>query len=121
MTALRTWLDTFLTFRKLERPDGRALYAYRCTGEEFESLAEALSRNPPQNGSASDMQIRAFVLYAAEWWQREYDGSQWAWEPLLEHIGWGGIHYLDLYEPVRSAWSWWKAFASVVLGESRSG
>ena len=108
MTALRTWLETFLASRKLERPDGRALYAYRCTGEEFESLAEALSRNPPQNGSASDLPIRAFVLYAAEWWQREYDGSQWAWEPLLEPIGWGGIHYPDLYEPVRRAWGWWK-------------
>ena len=108
LTALRTWLETFLASRKLERPDGRALYAYRCTGEEFESLAEALSRNPPQNGSASDLPIRAFVLYAAEWWQREYDGSQWAWEPLLESIGWGGIHYPDLYEPVRSAWGWWK-------------
>ena len=108
MTALRTWLETFLTFRKLERPDGRALYAYRCTGEEFESLAEVLSRNPPQDGSASDMPIRAFVLYAAEWWQRKYDGSQWAWEPLLESVEWGGIHYPDLYEPVRRAWSWWK-------------
>ena len=108
MTALRTWLETFLASRKLERPDGRALYAYRCTGEEFESLAEVLSGNPPQDGAASDLPIRAFVLYAAEWWQREYDGSQWAWEPLLESIGWGGVHYPDLYEPVRSAWGWWK-------------
>ena len=108
MTALRTWLETFLALRKLERPDGRALYAYRCTGEEFESLAGALSRNPSQDGTASDMPVRAFVLYAAEWWQRKYDGSQWAWEPLLESIGWGGIHYPDLYEPVRRAWGWWK-------------
>ena len=110
MTAPRTfdWLETFLACRRLRRPDGRALYAYRCTGEEFASLAEALSRNPPHGGSTSDMLIRAFVLYAAEWWQREYDGSQWAWEPLLESVGWGGVHYSDLYEPVRRAWGWWK-------------
>ena len=72
------------------------------------SLAEALSRNPPQGGSGSNMPIRAFVLYAAEWWQREYDRGRWAWEPLLESIGWGGVHYPDLYEPVRRAWGWWK-------------
>ena len=94
--------------RELEQPDGRALYAYRCAGEEFASLADVLSRNPPQGGSVSEVPIRAFVLYAAEWWQRKYDGSHWAWDPLLESIGWGGIHYPDLYEPVRRAWSWWK-------------
>ena len=110
MTSLGVlgWLETFLASRDVECPDGRALYAYRCTSEEFASLAETLSRNPPHDGSASDMPIRAFVLYAAEWWQREYDGSQWAWEPLLESIGWGGVHYPDLYDPVRRAWGWWK-------------
>ena len=53
------------------------------------------------------MLARAFVLYAAEWWQRDYDGRHWAWEPLLGSIGWGGVHYPDLYGPVRRAWSWW--------------
>ena len=102
------WLEAFLACRGVERPDGRALYAYRCTDEEFGSLAEALSRNPPRGGSVSDTPIRAFVLYAAEWWQRKYDGRHWAREPLPEAIGWGGVHYPDLYEPVRRAWSWWK-------------
>ena len=102
------WLEALLARRGLRSPDGRALYAYRCTGDEFASLAEVLSRNPPHGGIASNVSIRAFVLYAAEWWQREYDGSQWAWEPLLEPIGWDGVHYPDLYEPVRRAWGWWK-------------
>ena len=52
--------------------------------------------------------MRAFVLYASEWWQRRYDGGTWAWEPLLESIGWEHIHYPDLYEPVKRAWKWWK-------------
>lgn len=99
-------LETLLACRELKCLDGWALYAYRCTGEEFTSLAEALSRNSPHN--ASDTQVRAFVLYAAEWWQRKYDSSQWAWEPLLASIGWGGIHYPDLYKPVRRAWVWWR-------------
>ena len=102
------WIDEFLRRRALGRPDGRALYAYRCTSEEFDSLTETLGQNAPLGGSAGNAVIRAFVLYAAEWWQRRYDGRHWAWEPLLASIGWDSVHYPDLYEPVRKAWSWWK-------------
>lgn len=28
-----------------------------------------------------------FVLYASEWWRREYDGSGWSWEPILLRLG----------------------------------
>ena len=102
------WIDEFLHRRGLEHPDGRALYAYRCTAEEFDSLAEALSHTTPYDSSTANLPVQAFVLYAAEWWQREYDGGHWAWEPLLESIGWGWVHYPDLYEPVRSALRWWR-------------
>ena len=102
-----SWTEEFLSRRELDSPDGRALYAYRCSHEEFVSLGDMLADCPSFNrrGNAS---IRAFVLYAAEWWQREYDGGTWAWEPLLESIGWESVHYPDLYEPVKQAWAWWK-------------
>lgn len=99
------WINEFLHRRELDDPDGRALYAYRCTADEFDSLAEVLSHNAPDgitNGAT-----RAFVFYAAEWWQRRYDGHHWAWEPLLASIEWH-IHYPDLYEPVRAALRWWQ-------------
>ena len=102
------WIEDFLGTRELERPDGRALYAYRCSREEFESLARALAHSPPHVSRTENMPIRAFVLYAAEWWQRKYDGGAWAWEPILASIGWKQIHYPDLYGPVRNAWRWWK-------------
>ena len=101
-----TWIDEFLRSRELDRPDGRALYAYRCTAEEFDSLTQALSRTSLDIIDAHP-QVRAFVLYAAEWWQRRYDGGHWAWEPLLESINWR-VHYPDLYEPVRAALRWWR-------------
>ena len=102
------WIEGFLGTRELKRPDGRALYAYRCSREEFESLARALAHSPPHASRTDKLPIRAFVLYAAEWWQRKYDGGAWAWEPILASIGWKHIHYPDLYGPVRNAWRWWK-------------
>ena len=98
------WINEFLHCRGLNGPDGRALYAYRCTADEFDSLAEVLSHSTPTTNEAT----RAFVFYAAEWWQRRYDGHHWTWEPLLASIRWH-IHYPDLYEPVRVALRWWQA------------
>ena len=102
------WIHDFLRCRNLERPDGRALYAYRCRGQEFETLTEALKQSTPLDGLAGNSVVRAFVLYAAEWWQRRYDGRHWAWEPLLTSIGWYAVHYPELYEPIKKAWGWWK-------------
>ena len=99
-----SWVDSFLESRGLAEPDGRQLYAYRCTAKEFEALQDALQ------GTSAPMdayRFRAFVLYAAQWWQRKYDGGRWAWEPLLDSIGWS-MHYPALYPDVRRAWRWWK-------------
>ena len=105
MTTTAIWLEKFLGARKLPHPDGRALYAYRCTLDEFGTLTEALRQAPQQTDDPSS--VRAFVLYASEWWRRKYDGGRWAWEPLFGSIGWQ-VRYLDLYEPVRGAWRWWR-------------
>ena len=101
------WLQSFLGQRQLEQPDGRPLYAYRCTQHEFEDLADRLAV-AARDGRLAAAEIRAFVLYASEWWQRQYDGSRWAWEPLLRYVGWDHVHFPDLYEPVRRALRWWR-------------
>ena len=102
------WIHDFLRRRALEHPDGRTLYAYRCTAQEFAALTETLKQSAPLGNQPGNAVIRAFVLYASEWWQRRYDGRQWAWEPLLASIGWYSVDYPDLYEPIRNAWRWWK-------------
>ena len=106
--GVAVWIRDFLRCRNLEVPDGRALYAYRCRRLEFEALTGTLKQSPPLANHTDNALIRAFVLYAAEWWQRRYDGRHWAWEPLLTSIGWYSVDYPELYEPVRKAWSWWK-------------
>ncbi len=105
MTTTATWLEDFLRAQELSQPDGRALYAYRCTLDEFETLTEALRQVPQQTIDPSS--VRAFVLYASEWWRRKYDGGRWAWQPLLESIDWQ-VDYVDIYDPIRAAWRWWR-------------
>ena len=103
------WLRKFLGKRGLECPDGRALYAYRCSEQEFSSLAEALrvSGSSGGVGESDTAAIRAFVLYAAEWWQRKYDGRQWSWDPILRSAGWHSVSYPELYKPTARACRWW--------------
>lgn len=106
-TSTREWLESFLNQRQLDKPDGRALYAYRCTQHEFAEILVYL-RDVSPNSRRTSWVMRAFVLYAAEWWQRNYNGGPWTWKSLLREVEWRTIHFPDLYDPVREALSWWK-------------
>lgn len=86
------WLVSFLKSRQLERPDGRWLYAYQATEPEFQQLVDALrarllGRRPYDARRGSFAFDAAFVLYAAEWWRRNFSGSHWTWAPILEGLG----------------------------------
>ena len=105
--STRDMLESFLGRRQLELPDGRPLYAYRCTQNEFADFVERL-RTVARDEGRNQWSVRVFVLYASEWWQRQYDGGRWAWEPLLRFVGWDSVHFPELYEPVRKAFRWWE-------------
>lgn len=91
----KAWLTRFFEQRTdLSRPDGRELFRYRTTEEEFHQV-ECLLRNwlasfPPDDSLArlADdwLFCRLFVLYASEWWRRNYDGSGISWEPILSRL-----------------------------------
>lgn len=95
-SPFHNWKQSLLSKRGLHAPDGRSLYRYRLTEEEFREL-EALQRHwLSQLFTRFDLDDVAarltgfsalFVLYAAEWWRRHYDGSHWAWEPILRALG----------------------------------
>lgn len=82
------WIKELLNSRNLERPDGRMLYGYRLSNEEYKSLREMLAFTA-DFGDLDEVssQIRGFpalfVLYAAEWWRREYQGGAWRWTSII--------------------------------------
>lgn len=89
------WKDRLLARHGLRWPDGRALYLYRLTKAEFDELEQLLAQWLARllvQVNLSDLPRLSgfsclFVLYAAEWWRRKYDGAHWSWEPILRDIG----------------------------------
>jgi hypothetical protein len=83
-------LRNFFAIRKLARPDGRPLYAYRCTlgeGEEIrQHLVAVLASTPAASRLAAGTE-QLFCLWAAEWWRRNHEHGRWRWEELLSALG----------------------------------
>lgn len=93
------WIKELLNNRNLERPDGRMLYGYRLSNEEYKSLREMLAYTV-DFGELDEVSSRIrgfsalFVLYAAEWWRREYQGGAWRWTSIISAFG-GNAKELD--------------------------
>lgn len=82
----KNWLNQFLADKQLNKPHGRPLYRYRMSEAEFNSLKETL-KTSALCGVSNVVGISgwnaAFVIYAAEWWRRCYDGGVWSWERIF--------------------------------------
>jgi hypothetical protein len=79
----KDWLKYFL-FHKQQ--DGRALYRYRMSDDEFASLQDMLEISAAfgvEGISKFSGWNATFVIYAAEWWRRNYDGGEWSWEKIF--------------------------------------
>lgn len=88
---LSRWLTSFFSVRGIPRPDGRSLYAYKTTNVEFEKITKQLQLAVAFRGHRILQKDRSFsalfVLFAAEWWRREYRGGAWTWLPIYQSIG----------------------------------
>lgn len=90
------WKHRFLERRGLQSSTGMPLYSYRTTTAEFEDLEATLKDRLKSYLAIATLGDVArqipffpalFVLYAAEWWRRCYDGSGFSWEPIVEGLG----------------------------------
>lgn len=89
---LDQWISDFLSQRGMQKPDKRPLFAYKTSSKEFESL-RLLLLNLPAGQYASTYYPQAWLLFAAEWWKREYPGGAWRWGPLCESAGLHGLSH----------------------------
>ena len=89
MVSAKDWLVGMLGKRGLQSPDGRMLFKYRLVKEEYLAARDVLRQLWQTSTSASEfLGSRAtcglFVLYASEWWRREYVGGPWRWTPIVQ-------------------------------------
>lgn len=111
----RDWISEFLSKRRLEKPSGKPMYSYKITTLEYKELIEILrmSREYSYRWDA------CFILFACEWWRRNYDGGHWTWEPMLDLID----KEMELevpyrYEVVSDGFKYWKR--TIYKGRKRS-
>lgn len=88
MSDFQAWRSEFLAARGLSRADGRMLFSYRTTREEYLELRALFAGRIQALGDCawtlySTAECACFVLYAAEWWRREYAGGYWRWQDIL--------------------------------------
>jgi len=96
MVSITQWKAQFLARRELDYPTGGPLYTYRVTTEEFSDLELILQERLKvylKLATLAEVSRRIeyfpalFVLYSAEWWRRNYDGTGFSWDPILNTIG----------------------------------
>ena len=88
------WVKKVLERHGLTVSDGRPLYQYRVTDEEFNELTKLIqtsSLSGFENASRRLLMWDAvMVMYAAEWWRRHYSGK-WGWEGIFRSVGFRSI------------------------------
>lgn len=66
----------------MDKPSGKPIYSYKITTPEYVSLIELLK----EYGVYSSRWDACFVVFACEWWRRNYDGGHWKWGPISRLI-----------------------------------
>jgi hypothetical protein len=84
--------------------DGRPLYRYRLSEQAFQRLQADLRTRSTALRIAPDKILSArFVLWAAEWFRRSYDGTGQRWEAVGQPLG------------IHANWSEWRKLTDIGL------
>lgn len=111
INPLFKFLTKFLDQRKLSAPDGRALYAYRCSDAEFSQLQVLLHAYAPRKTSKyifvsySDI---LFCLFAAEYIRRNHVEGHPKWDGIYRAINWESLTPTLCYKKVTDGIRFWR-------------
>ncbi len=75
----------------MDKANGQMLFRYRATQVEYQELKGIFTdRFITLDGASwqheSNAESALFVLYASEWWRREYAGGAWRWTSIFESL-----------------------------------
>lgn len=107
---MNDWLRQFLfTHTRMTKPDGRPLYAYKCSDKKYAEL-KALTKETiglALRGRKADQVEALFCYYAAETFCREHEGGIWAWETIFKALGIVEPDYQYIKIWVGTGLNWW--------------
>jgi hypothetical protein len=91
LQEFNVWYRAFLAKRGLDKPNGHMLFRYRTTQDEYHSIRDLFSKKLEELAGrpwilTSYAERALFVLYASEWWRREYAGGAWSWTQIIQSI-----------------------------------
>ncbi|WP_233205314.1 STY4851/ECs_5259 family protein [Alkalicaulis satelles] len=102
---------------RIARPDGRPLYRYRFTSQEYQRACAKLESDGKRALDEPEG-CALFVMALAEWFRRDRDGGGWSWDPPLAALGFkredrgaGGrnsLRYTEMRDAVLKGLRWWK-------------
>lgn len=121
----KNWITEFLGRHNYSKPDGRLLYQYRLTDQEFESLKQVMTLSSMLGVTMVAKELprwdAAFVLYAAEWWRREYDGSSWSWAKIFDSFkaDYQEMNTFTRNHMVETGLGFWRRNVRILNGQSR--
>lgn len=105
-------LNRFLCIHARQmKPDGRALYAYKCSEKSYDSLKEQARAciGAALKGTPLSCFEALFCLYAAETWRRRHAGGVWTWETVFGEIGMATpVNQALIREWVSKGLQWWR-------------
>lgn len=115
---IKKWLNDFLARRGLKSPDGRHLFSYHATPEEFLTLEEGLKQNmslASMLGHPNPFSLwdnvpdfdALFVLYAALCWQQRYGGTTWTYDVILNSLNVSRQSHSDMSRIIERGLSFW--------------
>lgn len=114
---LNQWITRFLSEKGLDAPDGRPLFAYKTTEAQYNELKQCLRAVPGFTvGNADYCQV--WLLFAAEWWKREYAGGAWRWAPLCLAAGQPGMSHEQTSRHVLAGHRQWQ-LTTEIRGEGK--
>ena len=98
----------------MAQPDGRPLYAYKCSDSDYEQLRDKTRSQMPDAvhgrlGEGEESRFAAtFCFYAAEAFHRRHEGGPWAWETVFAEIGHAPPSLPRIYEWVKTGLKLWQ-------------
>lgn len=118
----KDWLNHYLTHqdRQTLRNSRQPLYRYAMNDDEYKTLQTALKNNTANITRISDWNA-VFVIYAAEWWRREYDGHSWTWAGIFQSFG-ADVQNLSTEERnqlVKNGLQYWRREVRIINGSKR--